>query len=67
MQYTREFLINAFLSRYIGVSVDSFMALADMADRFFDDVGRDKFRIYCSLDAEAVRVYKNKLAQGLVF
>lgn len=67
MIYTREFLINAFLSRYVELPVDNFMRLADMADRFFDEVGRDKFRLYCSLDADALRVYKNKLAAGVVF
>lgn len=67
MVYTREFLINAFLSRYVGIPTDKFMSLADMAENFFDKVGRDKFRLYSSLDAEALRVYKNKLALGLVF
>lgn len=67
MQYSREFLINAFLSRYVEMPVETFMRLADMADSFFDKVGRDKFRLYCSLDAEAIRVYKNRLADGSVF
>ena len=67
MQYSREFLINAFLSRYVEIPVEKFMHLADMADRFFDEVGRDKFRVYCSLDADAIRVYKNRLADGSVF
>lgn len=67
MQYTREFLILAFLSRYITLPYEKFSALADMAEDFFDKVGRDKFRIYCALDADAIREYKNKLAQGLVF
>lgn len=67
MQYTREFLISAFLSRYVEVPTDDFMRLADMADKFFDEVGRDKFRVYCSLDADAIRVYKNKLAAGVLF
>lgn len=67
MQYTREFLISAFLSRYVELPTDDFMRLADMADNFFDEVGRDKFRVYCSLDADAIRVYKNKLAAGVLF
>lgn len=67
MQYSREFLINAFLSRYVEIPTETFMRLADMADKFFDEVGRDKFRVYCSLDAEAIRVYKNRLADGSVF
>ena len=65
--YTREFLINAFLSRYVELPTDKFLSLADMADKFYDEAGRDKSRVYCSLDADAIRVYKNKLADGLVF
>jgi hypothetical protein len=65
--YTREFLIQSFLSRYIEVPTEKFMALADMAERFYDEVGRDKFRLYCSLDADAIKDYKNKLAAGVLF
>lgn len=65
--YTREFLIQSFLSRYIDMPVEKFMSLADMAEHFYDEVGRDKFRIYCSLDADAIRDYKNKLAAGVLF
>lgn len=67
MQYTREFLICAFLSRYIDMPTDTFMRLADMAENFYNEAGRDKFRVYCSLDADALRVYKNKLAAGVLF
>ena len=59
--YTREFLIDAFVSRYINaLSIDKLVALEKMAGDFYDQVGRDKFRTYASLDAEAIRAYKNK-------
>lgn len=56
--YTKEFLVSAFLSRYVSLDTEKFEELEKMADNFFDEVGRDKFRVYCSLDAEAIRVAK---------
>ena len=56
--YTREFLISAFLSRYVTLDSNKFEQLELMAETFFDKVGRDKFRVYCSLDADAIRVAK---------
>ncbi len=56
--YTKEFLVSAFLSRYYSISTQKFEALEKMANDFYDKEGRDKFRTYCSLDAEALRVYK---------
>jgi hypothetical protein len=60
--YTKEFLVDAFLSRYIDIDPKSLESLAAMANNFYDTEGRDRFRVYCSLDAEALRVYKNWLA-----
>lgn len=54
--YTKEFLVSAFLSRY--KSVPASYDLAKMANDFYDKVGKDKFRVYASLDAEAIRIYK---------
>jgi hypothetical protein len=61
--YSKQFLIDAFMSRYIEcslISIEQLEAMESMADKFYDEVGRDKFRLYASLDAEAIRVYKNK-------
>jgi hypothetical protein len=57
--YTKEFLVAAFLSRYTSLDEDQFEAQYILADRFYDEVGRDKFRVYCSLDADAIKTYKN--------
>ncbi len=57
--YTKDFLVQAFLSRYVSLSADKFVSLEKMADSFYDEVGRDKFRIYCSLDADAIKTAKN--------
>lgn len=59
--YTKEFLIDAFMSRFVEcslITVEQLVELEEMAVRFYDEVGRDKFRTYASLDAEAIRVYK---------
>ena len=60
--YSRQFLIDAFMSRYTGctmISIEKLVRLEQMAGDLYDRVGRDAFRTYASLDAEAIRVYKN--------
>jgi hypothetical protein len=62
--YTKEFLVEAFMSRYIHcsvISIEKLVELESMADSFYDEVGRDKFRVYCSLDADAIKTYKATL------
>lgn len=62
--YSREFLIDAFMSRYITcqlISIEALENMEKMASDLYDRVGRDKFRVYASLDADAIRVYKNSL------
>ena len=56
--YTKEFLVSAFLSRFYSLDEDKFCALEKMAEDFSDKEGRDKFRVYCSLDAEAIKKFK---------
>jgi hypothetical protein len=57
--YTKEFLIDAFMSRYIKVlSIEELLSLEELAVKFYDKVGRDKFRVYASLDADAIKQYK---------
>ncbi len=56
--YTKEFLVSAFLSRYYSLPTDKFEELEAMAERYYDEAGRDKFRTSCSLDAEALRKFK---------
>jgi hypothetical protein len=62
--YNKEFLVDAFMSRFLTcslISIEKLVELEDMANRFYDEVGRDKFRVYCSLDAEAIRAYKQSI------
>jgi len=62
--YTKEFLIAAFMSRYIHctlITIEQLEKMEQMAVDLYDRVGRDKFRTYASLDAEAIRTYKATL------
>jgi hypothetical protein len=62
--YSRDFLIDAFMSRYIScalITIEQLVRLEQMAHDLYDRVGRDAFRVYASLDAEAIRVYKNSI------
>jgi len=62
--YSRQFLIDAFMSRYINCSLITIEQLEHqeyLANKLYDEVGRDKFRTYASLDAEAIRLYKSTL------
>jgi hypothetical protein len=59
--YSKEFLIEAFMSRFLKcelLSIEKLCELEEIANRFYDEVGRDKFRTYASLDAEAIRKFK---------
>ena len=66
MRYTKEFLIDAFLWRYADVllkySKEQLEAYVKMVTDFYDEVGRDKFRVWCSLDADEIK--KFRLATG---
>ena len=55
--YTKEDLIGAFLMRFIKAGLD-ITNLEIMANEFFDKVGRDRFRIYATVDAEVMREYR---------
>jgi hypothetical protein len=60
--YDKEFLVDAFISRYASLPDDKLDALVKMANSHYDLVGKDKFRLDASLDAEAVRNFKLVLA-----
>jgi hypothetical protein len=61
--YTKEFLVDVFMSRYVNcdnISIEKLEKLEKMALDLYDRVGRDQFRVYACLDAEAIREYKAK-------
>lgn len=60
--YSKEFLVDAFIHHY-SVVLETYAKeraekFFEMVDKFYDTVGRDQFRLYCSLDAEALRKFK---------
>ena len=62
--YTKEFLIDAYLSRFIkvpSIGIEQLLDLEQIAHKTYDTYGKDKFREYSSLDAEYLRNYKASL------
>ena len=62
--YTKEFLISAFMHRYIQcslLSIEQLEKLEQLASDCYDKFGRDKFRDYASLSADAIKQYKAQL------
>lgn len=59
--YTKEFLINAFVSRYECLGQEAANKQRVLAEKFWDTTTKEKFRQYCSLDAEAIKLYKESL------
>jgi hypothetical protein len=59
--YTRDFLLNAYTSRYEPLGLVAVESLYKLAAQCYDKHGKDKFRAYASLDADAIREYKAKL------
>ena len=62
--YTKEFLVAAFMSRYIKCStipIEQLESLEQIANNTYDKYGRDKFREYASLTPERIREYKATL------
>ena len=64
MAYTKEFLVDALVSRYAPVlesaKLKSYRA---MAEKQYDEVGKDKFRVYASLDADALRKFRLEMSE----
>lgn len=59
--YSKDFLITAYLSRFLKcpeITVEQLCKLEEIASKHYDQVGKDKFRDSASLDAEAIRKFK---------
>jgi hypothetical protein len=59
--YTKDFLVDAFMSRYVScstITIEQLERLEQMAIDLYDRVGRDQFRVYTCLDSEAIRKYR---------
>lgn len=61
-EYTKEFLIAVYISRYARsgvVSIERLLKLEEQAESFFDKVGKIEFRKYASVTPEAIKDYLN--------
>lgn len=56
--YTKEFLIDVFVSRFECLGEASCKQMRELAEKHYDEVGKDKFRIHASLDADKIKEYK---------
>lgn len=59
--YTKEFLIDVFMSRFLpykNITIETLENLEALAIKLYDEKGRDEFRAYGSLDAQAIKEYK---------
>ena len=59
--YTKEFLINAFIYPYsfaFSITPDQLDAMELMAIKFYDEVGKEEFRVWTGLDATRLKEYK---------
>lgn len=56
--YSKDFLVSAFMFRFCEHNLDT-RSMEEMANRFYDEVGKDKFREYASLDAKEIQRYRN--------
>ena len=61
--YTQEFLIAAFVSRYESLGLEAIEQQKRLAEACWDMYPKEKFRQYCSLDADAIKQYKQKLKE----
>ena len=60
--YTREFLIDAYLWRFLkAISIERLLVLEEIANRTYDIYGKDGFRERASLDADYIKKYKEYL------
>lgn len=58
--YTKDFLVDAFVHRYRSIETAGAW-LRKLAERHYDEVGKDKFRVSASLDADALKKYRLEL------
>lgn len=59
--YDKDFLVAVYLSRFTNIDINKLCELEDNANRLYDKVGKDEFRKYASVDAEAIRTYNASL------
>jgi hypothetical protein len=61
VSYDKEFLVDVYMSKYIRsdvIDIDSLVVLEENAIKFYDKVGKEEFRKWASVTAEAIREYR---------
>jgi len=58
MAYDKELLVGAYLHRFRTLDPNKVDVLERNANKFYDEAGRDKFRVYAEVTPELIREYK---------
>ena len=61
MIYSKDFLLQAYAYRFTELGDETYSLLYEQANNHYDKVGKDVFRAHASLDADALRVFKEEL------
>lgn len=59
--YTKDFLVQAYAWRFSGLGDDVYEVMYELGNKHYDKVGRDTFRVHASLDADALKLFKQEL------
>lgn len=62
--YTKEFLVEAFSYRFLQVSKELYESQLALAEKHYDKVGKDTFRVAASLDADAIKEFKKYMNEN---
>ena len=62
MTYTRELLLWCYLDRFLagGIEISKCEKLFKDAEKLYDEVGKDQFRTYASLDSKTIKEFLSK-------
>ena len=61
LAYQKDFLVEAYAYRFLTLGYEVYKEMYRLGENYYDKVGKDKFRVAASLDAEAIREYKKYL------
>jgi len=61
MIYSKDFLLQAYAYRFAELGDETYNKLYEQAVTLYDRVGKDKFRGYTSLSADAIKTFVEEL------
>lgn len=56
--YTKEFLLAVYVSRFEFLGLEVVESMHALGSKCYDEHGKDAFRKYASVDADAIKLYK---------